>query len=101
MARRLANLLRRLRNQVPFLVVFAIVVAVLVYLTVAPGHWRRGTATIALAMLVGALLRFGLPDRQAGFLRVRGKSRSQRWRQIFHALKRHHSLRSVAAVFGR
>ena len=64
---------RRLRNQAPFLVVFGIVAAVVVYLTVAPGHWRRGTATIALAMLVGAALRFFLPDRQAGFLRVRGR----------------------------
>ncbi|HJQ43545.1 MAG TPA: DUF3017 domain-containing protein [Jatrophihabitantaceae bacterium] len=64
---------RRIRNQAPFLIVFAIVAAVIGYLTIMPGHWRRGTAMIGLAMLLGAGLRFFLPDRQTGFLAVRGR----------------------------
>lgn len=63
----------RLRIQAPFLVVAGIVAAVFVYLTFFPGHWRRGTTVIALAMLLGAAMRFLLPERQAGFLRVRGR----------------------------
>jgi membrane protease YdiL (CAAX protease family) len=63
----------RLRTQAPFLVVVGIVAAVFVYLTFAPGHWRRGTIVIALALLLGATMRIVLPERQAGFLRVRGR----------------------------
>jgi hypothetical protein len=67
------RLVRRIRNQAPFLVVLGIVALVFVYLTIMPGHWRRGTGVIGVAMLLGAGLRLVLPDRQAGFLAVRGR----------------------------
>ena len=40
-------------------------------LIVAFGPWRRGVALIGLALLVGALMRALLRDRDAGMLRVR------------------------------
>jgi hypothetical protein len=64
---------RRVRAQAPFLLVLAIVVAVFGYLTLAPGHWRRGTAMIAGAMLLAAGLRLVLPAAHAGLLAVRGR----------------------------
>jgi Protein of unknown function (DUF3017) len=64
---------RRVRAQAPFLLVLAIVLADFGYLVIAPGHWRRGTATIACAMLLAAALRLGLPAAHAGLLAVRGR----------------------------
>ena len=64
---------RRVRAQAPFLLVLAIVLAVFVYLTIAPGHWVRGTGMIAVAMLLAAVLRFALPAPRAGLLAVRGR----------------------------
>ncbi|MDT4891262.1 MAG: hypothetical protein QOE97_297 [Pseudonocardiales bacterium] len=64
---------RRARAQAPFLTVVAIVAAAFVYLTVSPGHWRRASGVIALAMLLAAVLRLLLPRRTAGLLAVRGK----------------------------
>ncbi|MDT4936483.1 MAG: hypothetical protein QOG80_154 [Pseudonocardiales bacterium] len=64
---------RRLRAQAPFLTVVAIVVGVVIYLTIQPGHWRRATAVIGLAMLWGAFLRLVLPAQHAGLLAVRGR----------------------------
>jgi hypothetical protein len=69
------QLRRRLRNQWPFLTVLAIVTAAFVYLTIWPDHWRRGTAVMAVAMLIAAVLRALLPGPHAGLLAVRG-----RWR---------------------
>ena len=43
----------------------------LVYLIVAFGPWRRGVGLIGIALLVGALMRALLRDRDAGMLRVR------------------------------
>jgi hypothetical protein len=40
-------------------------------LVVAFGPWRRGVGLIGLALLVGALMRVLLRDRDAGMLRVR------------------------------
>jgi len=40
-------------------------------LVVAFGPWRRGVGLIGLALLVGALMRALLRDRDAGMLRVR------------------------------
>ena len=53
--------------------VYLIVVAVSAVglLIVALGPWRRGVALIGLALLVGALMRALLRDRDAGMLRVR------------------------------
>jgi Protein of unknown function (DUF3017) len=67
------DLRRRGRAQAPFLVVLGIVVAVFVYLSIWPGHWRRGTGLIAVAMLLGAVLRLTLPASHAGLLAVRGR----------------------------
>jgi membrane protease YdiL (CAAX protease family) len=64
---------RRARAQAPFLVVLGIVVAVFGYLTISPGHWRRGTSVLAAAMLLAALLRLVLPGGHAGLLAVRGR----------------------------
>jgi len=53
--------------------VYLIVVAVSVVglVIVAIGPWRRGVALIGLALLLGALMRALLRDRDAGMLRVR------------------------------
>lgn len=67
------DLRRRGRAQAPFLVVLGIVVAAFVYLSIWPGHWRRGTGLIAVAMLLGAVLRLTLPASHAGLLAVRGR----------------------------
>jgi hypothetical protein len=40
-------------------------------LVIALGPWRRGVALIGLALLLGALMRAVLRDRDAGMLRVR------------------------------
>ena len=40
-------------------------------LVVAFGPWRRGVALMGVALLVGALMRALLRDRDAGMLRVR------------------------------
>lgn len=53
--------------------VYLIVVAISAVglLIVAFGPWRRGVALIGVALLVGALMRALLRDRDAGMLRVR------------------------------
>lgn len=40
-------------------------------LVVALGPWRRGVAMMGIALLLGAVMRSVLPDRNAGMLRVR------------------------------
>jgi hypothetical protein len=69
----LARLLRRVRGQVPFLVVLAVMGAALVYLLIWPDHWRRGVSGIALSMLLAGALRLALPAHRVGLLRVRGR----------------------------
>lgn len=53
--------------------VYLIVVAISAVglLIVAVGPWRRGVALIGIALLLGALMRALLRDRDAGMLRVR------------------------------
>jgi uncharacterized membrane protein YraQ (UPF0718 family) len=53
--------------------VVVVLVGAVVYLSVEPGHWVRGTGLIAGAMLLAAVLRFTLPDERAGMLVVRGR----------------------------
>lgn len=67
------DLRRRARAQAPLLVVLGIVAAVFVYLTIEPGHWRRGTAAIAVAMLLAGVLRVVLPAQYAGLLATRSR----------------------------
>jgi len=65
------ELRRRVRDQAPFLVVVAMILSSVVYMIIGPGHWRRGSGVIALAMLVGGLLRIVLPEEHIGVLAVR------------------------------
>ncbi|MCW2867556.1 MAG: hypothetical protein JWR20_1744 [Marmoricola sp.] len=54
------------------LVYLVVVVANAVGLVVvALGAWRRGVGVMGVALLVGAVARLLLPDRDAGMLRVR------------------------------
>jgi hypothetical protein len=64
---------RRARKQAPYLLVLAIVAAVFGYLTLEPGHWRRGTVILGIAMLLAGALRLLLPAPRAGLLAVRGR----------------------------
>jgi len=52
-----------------YLTVVALSVVGLVIITVGP--WRRGVALIGFALLLGAVARAVLRDRDAGMLRVR------------------------------
>jgi hypothetical protein len=47
-------------------------------LVIAFGPWRRGVGIIGVALLLGALMRAVLPDRDAGMLRVR----RNRWADV-------------------
>ena len=67
------QLRRRARAQAPFLLVLIVLLAGVAYLTIEPGHWVRGTGVIAVAMLLGGLLRLVLPEARIGMLRVRGR----------------------------
>jgi hypothetical protein len=58
--------------QAPAVAVLAVVGAGL--LEAARGHWRVGTATIALALALAALLRVVLAPRRAGWLVVRSRA---------------------------
>ncbi len=64
---------RRVRAQVPFLLVLAVIVLAFGYLLLMPDHWRRGVSVIGAALLLAALLRMVLPAVHAGFLAVRGR----------------------------
>jgi DUF3017 family protein len=64
---------RWVREQRAFLAVLAIVAAGFVYLTLEPGHWRRGTGVLAVALLTAAVLRVVLRGYDAGLLAVRSK----------------------------
>ena len=64
---------RRARAQAPFVAVLAVLAAGVAYLTIAPGHWVRGTAVLAVALLLGGVLRLVLPEARVGMLRVRGR----------------------------
>ncbi|MFT4288829.1 DUF3017 domain-containing protein [Nocardioides sp.] len=54
-----------------YLVILAAVAAALV--VVAAGHWRTGVHILAVALIVAALLRLILRQRDAGMLAVRGR----------------------------
>lgn len=64
---------RRIRAQAPFLLVLAVMIAAVVYLTLEPGHWRRGVGIIAASMVLAGIFRFGLRRAQAGLLAVRSR----------------------------
>jgi hypothetical protein len=64
---------RWLRDELPFVIVIAIVLAATAYLYLFHGHWRRGTAGIGAGLVVAAVLRLVLPSRRVGMLNVRGR----------------------------
>ena len=59
-------------RQAPSLVVLVVVGAGL--LVVSRGHWRTGSGTVALGLLLAAGLRMSLPPRHAGWLVVRSRA---------------------------
>lgn len=65
--------LQWLRDQVAFVAVAVIMLAAVGYLLVWPDHWRRGVGVIAVAVLVGGVLRLLLPRPKAGMLVVRAR----------------------------
>ena len=76
------RLRRRIAGQLPFLSIVAVVVAVVLYLSFQPGHWRRAVAVIGVAMLAGAVLRLVLPTASAGLLAIRGRY----WDALYYAV---------------
>jgi hypothetical protein len=71
----LRRFLAWLRLEWPYVLVIAIIGAAALYMWIAPGHWRRSSGLIALALLAAAGLRFALPSERAGLLVVRGRLR--------------------------
>ena len=61
-------------RQWPLLVVAAGVAAGLLVAWLGESTWRLGCLLIGAALLVGAVERIVLPDREAGLLQVRGKA---------------------------
>jgi hypothetical protein len=64
---------RWLRAELPFVLVVASIVAAAGYLYLFPGHWRRATAAMGVALLAACLLRLVLPADRIGLLNVRGR----------------------------
>ncbi len=60
------------RRQWAWFLTVALFLAGAVYTALPPGHWRRGSAVMGGALVVGALLRGVLRDR-AGLLVVRSR----------------------------
>jgi hypothetical protein len=75
MTQRWAGIGRWLRVEAPFVVVVVAMVAPVPYLILAPSHWRRGSAAIALAVLLAAAIRAALPAERVGLLSIRGRVR--------------------------
>jgi hypothetical protein len=67
------ELRRRMRAQIPFLTVLGLLGVAAVLLLAGTGHWRRGSAVIALAFLLAGGMRLGLSHRRAGLLAVRAR----------------------------
>ncbi|HEX8001626.1 MAG TPA: DUF3017 domain-containing protein [Mycobacteriales bacterium] len=65
--------LQRLSNEAP---AFAVVLGGLAGIVYAAAwhHWRRGLYVVALALLLGAVLRLVLPARRVGSLAVRSRA---------------------------
>jgi hypothetical protein len=61
------------RSELPFLLVIAAVLGAVLFLLISPGHWRRATLVIAVALLAAGLGRLVLPDARAGSLAIRNR----------------------------
>jgi hypothetical protein len=69
----LARRLRWLWDELPFVIVAAVVVGAALYLYISPGHWRKATLAIAAAMIIAGILRTVLPASRIGMLAVRAR----------------------------
>lgn len=65
--------LGRLANELPAATVVLAGLAGIVY-AAALHHWRRGLYVVAIALLLGAVLRLVLPARRVGSLAVRTRA---------------------------
>ncbi|HEV2891128.1 MAG TPA: DUF3017 domain-containing protein [Frankiaceae bacterium] len=65
--------LARVTNELPAISVVTAGLAGVVY-AAALHHWRRGLYVVALALLLGAVLRLTLPTRRIGSLAVRSRA---------------------------
>ncbi len=65
--------LARVTNELPAITVVAAGFVGIVY-AAAFHHWRRGLYVVALALLLGAILRLTLPTRRIGSLAVRSRA---------------------------
>lgn len=65
--------LARLTNELPALTVVLTGFAGIVY-AAAFHYWRRGLYVVAIALLLGAILRLTLPTRRIGSLAVRSRA---------------------------
>jgi Protein of unknown function (DUF3017) len=64
---------RWVRSELPFLLVLAAVAGAILFLLISPGHWRRATLIIAVALLAAGIARLVLPDARAGSLAIRNR----------------------------
>jgi peptidoglycan/LPS O-acetylase OafA/YrhL len=63
----------QVRGNAAYVVVLVLLAAGVIYLIAAPGHWRRGTAVLSLALFIAGAARAVLPTRRAGALVVRAR----------------------------
>jgi type IV secretory pathway VirB2 component (pilin) len=61
----------QIRGNAAYVVVLVLIVAAVIYLIIAPGHWRRGTAVLSSALFLAGAARAVLPSPRAGALAVR------------------------------
>ena len=69
----LARARRFVNEQLAFLAVVVILAGAFAYLVLEPRHWGRCSGLIAVAVLLAAVLRAGLPSERAGLLAVRSR----------------------------
>ena len=65
------NLRAKDLHDVPYLIVLVTAAAGVLYAALLSTHWLRGVGVVGTAMLLGAVFRAVLTDRQAGMLAVR------------------------------
>lgn len=65
--------LRWMAEQFAFLVVLVLIVAGFLYLIIEPGRWGRMSGVVAVAVLLGGVLRAALPTARVGLLAVRSR----------------------------
>jgi protein-S-isoprenylcysteine O-methyltransferase Ste14 len=63
-----------LREQAAFAAVLVVLAAGFVYLLFVPDRWGRASGIIAVAALLAAVLRAGMPTGRVGWLAVRSRA---------------------------